>query len=318
MPAAAHELRVLFPVSFSAACRRASRTLTQLTNGCRLDLTLLHAVRAGQSRRARHELEMFPIDRSLNTTCRRVLLEVDDAPQAIGEVCRTGRFDLVVAPAGERRGIQHLLARSFRARLLRQCSVPLWTAGPAALAASPNRPIRTVACLMDFDNDRGGFVKLVQSFAARFNARVHFLYVVPPVDEGMLADSLASKAPLMPAVAVKRIRELFPPHQPPEIDVAVGERGRELRRMLARCDADLLFVGPRQATATAWGLRFSRDLDQLPCPVVCVDGAAAGFPRWSFQDRMPEPISAALGDRAQVLAPRATRASVAEALPFRK
>ena len=280
----AEPLRILFPTNFSDACDRASRALTQLASVCRLDLTIVHVTRPGhRTARLTHELERFLFDGHYFGACRRLMLDADDGPGAVSALCRQDRFDLVMAPASERPAVRRLLTRSFRARLLRQCDVPLWTAGDAVASRDFDHPIRTVACLMDFDTDRVAFVRLVADFARRFHARTVFLYVVPPVDEGMLTHALTSSGPLLPALAVKQIREMFDGHAPPDVDVAVGYRGRELRRMLTHHRADLLFVGPRQAAASSWALRFSRDLDHMPCPVICVDGAAAGFAHWSFE-----------------------------------
>lgn len=294
----ADALRILFPTNFSDACDRAGEAIAQLATACRLDLTIVHAARrARQSRGIRARLEQFLVEANDYHFCQRVLLDSDDPAAAVGRICRANRFDLVMAPASDRPAMHGLLTRSFRARLLKQCDVPLWTVGTSVRSANFARPINTIACLMDFDDDRAAFVRLVTTFAERVGARTRFLYVVPTVDEGTLTHALTSDAPLMPSVALKRIREMFSADQCPEIDVAVGSRGPELRRMLRACDADLLFVGPRQASSRSWALRFSRDLDGLPCPVVCVDGAAAGFSRWSFHE--PTPVRA--DERAHTL-----------------
>lgn len=280
-------LRLLFATSFSEGCERAAGAVVHLAAGGRADVTVVHAARSGAAAaRASRELDRVLAAIDSRGVCRPILVESTDAAASIAGICLADRFDLVMAPASTRAGIGRLLSRSFRARLLRQCNVPLWTAGAHALSTA-SRPIQTVACLMDFDNDRAPFVQLVQSFAARYGARLHFLYVVTPIDESTLTHALVSQAPLTPSLALKRIRDMFPPDDVPQIDVAVGDRGGELRRMLARCQADILFVGPRHASATAWALRFSRDLDRLPCPVVCIDGAASGFARWPFQEREP-------------------------------
>lgn len=301
----ADALRILFPTNFSEACERAGQAVAQLATTCRLDLTIVHAGRrARQSRGIRTRLERFLVEANDYHFCQRVLVDSDDPAAAISHICRANRFDLVMAPASDHHGVQGMLTRSFRARLLKQCDVPLWTAGASVRSDTFDRPMKTIACLMDFDDDRAAFVRLVTTFAERVGARTRFLYVVPTVDEATITHALTSDAPLMPSVALKRIRDIFPADQCPEIDVAVGARGRELRRMLSACDADLLFVGPRQASSRSWALRFSRDLDGLPCPVVCVDGAAAGFSHWSFREHATERAAERIDDLENVLVQR--------------
>lgn len=274
-------LRILFPTDFSAACLQAGRALTRLADGCRLERTVAHVVKPGSDvGRARRALESFvaQIDGGVDTA--RILLEREQPADAIADLCRQKRFDLVMAPASDRTGVPRLFRPSFRAQLLRRCAVPLWTAG--GLATS-ERPLHTVACLVDFDDAPAGFLHLARAFADRVGARLRVLSVVPRVDEGTLGDVLTSDAPLRPEFAVSRIQALLGGRRgATEIDVAVGGQARGLRRLLARGPADVLLVGRRRAANGAWLSGFAHDLDRLRCPVVCVDGAAARSPGWSF------------------------------------
>jgi hypothetical protein len=278
----APDLHLLFATNFSEACHRTGAAIGQLAGRCRLTLTIVHAVGPDDPVRQRQrELGGFMAGVDRDIDCRRLIVEGRDPAGDVAALCATRRFDLVMAPGSKRRGWHGLLARSFRSRLLRQCSVPLWTASACLPSTDFSRPIGTVSCLLDFDDDPAAFFRLVSTFSQRVGARLRVLAVIPPVDDGTLADVLSSDAPLTPARAVDRIQELCAGHEPPSIDVAVGDRGREVRRMIGRHTTDLLFVGRRHA-AEPWF--FPRTLDRLPCPVVCVGGSPAGFTRWSFQD----------------------------------
>jgi len=278
----APDLHLLFATNFSAACHRTGSAIGQLAGRCRLTLTIVHAIRPDDPvRQRRRELDAFMADVDRDLDCRRLIIEGRDPAGDVAALCATRRFDLVMAPGSHRRGWQGLLARSFRSRLLTQCGVPLWTAGACLPSTGFGRPIGIVSWLLDFDDEPAALLRLVSAFSRRVGAQLRVLAVVPPVDDGTLADVLSSDAPLTPARAVDRIQELWAAPDPPSIDVAVGDRGREVRRMIGRHPTDLLFVGRRHA-AEPWF--FPRTLDRLPCPVVCVGGSPAGFTRWSFQD----------------------------------
>lgn len=278
------ELQLLFPTTFSAACVNAGRAIAQLADACRVKLTIVHIAKPGtKNLRLRHQMDCFLGGGEPFVNARRLLLEDDNPAGVIGELCARTQYDLIVSPAFDRLEMGRILSASFRARLLRDCAVPLWTAGRCLASANFTRPIRTVACLLDFDQDAETFLRIVTAFASRIRARIRVLTVVPRIDDGVLADSSLSDSPLMPDLALSRIQAMFAGQEFPAIDVAVGERRRGLRRMLGRCDADLVFV-PRQMSLHAWSFRFSRDLDRLPCPVVCLDASADGFKGWSFQE----------------------------------
>lgn len=287
----APDLRILFPTTYSDACRQTGEALEQLAGVCNLHLTMAHVVRPGaRTREAHRALDEFLPQADSALVCRRILVEGDDAAGAIAEVSRESRFDLVMTPASSRTGMWGWLSRSFRARLMRRLDVPLWTAGWRLPTLNFRRPIRTVACLVDFDDAPERLLQHAAAFASRFDAAVHVLAVIPPIDDGTLAEILNSDAPLMPGSALSRIQAMFASRALAGVDVVVGERGHELERMIARCQPDLLFTGPRQFRRGGWLARVPRVFDSLPCPVVCLEGADRGFVGWSFQDSLALPV----------------------------
>ena len=279
------DLRILFPTSFSEACFRTASAIAQLADTCRVSLTIAHVTNPGQATiKKRRELDSFLAEADHYESCYRTLMEAEDPVKAISELCETERFDLILAPASDRLGLHSFFTRSFRARLLKHCKAPVWTVGSCLDRINFSGSIQTVACLVDLSGDSDTYLPLAVALGSFFGARLRILNVIPPIDEGTLAHSISSNAPLMPEVALERIRSAFAGRNCPEIDVAVGDGARELPRLLARCHADLLFVGPGQALNGIWQPSLSPYLDRLPCPVICVDGASATFDQWTFQD----------------------------------
>ena len=279
------DLRILFPTSFSDSCFRTARAIAQLADTCRVGLTIAHVAKRGACNASiRRELDSFMGEADHYDNCRRVLMESDDAIGSIAELCESDQFDLIVAPASDRLGVHSLFSSSFRTRLLSRCKAPLWTIGGCLDSIDFKSSIRTVACLVDFDSDTRTYLPLAAAFAARLGAQLRIVSVLPEVSESTLAQSLNSSAPLMPDVAVEKIRSGFTGQACPEVDIAIGDVSRELPRLLRGCHADLAFVGPGQITRATWLPGRARYLDRLPCPAVCVDGASAGFSQWTFQN----------------------------------
>jgi hypothetical protein len=145
--------------------------------------------------------------------------------------------------------------------------------------------MRTIACLLDFDCPGDAHLGLAASLAWRTNARLRLVTVIPTTDEATLARSIDSRAPLMPEVAMQTIRAAFSGEACPEVDVAIGDTAKELPGMLARCEADLAFIGPGRALGGILSQRLEPCIDQLPCPAICVDGASSRFEQWAFDQR---------------------------------
>lgn len=278
------DLRILFPTSFSDACFQTGRAIAQLADRCHISLTIVHVTRPGGSTAAAYrELESFLGEADHYDHCRRILIESDCAPAAIADIASQSRFDLVMTPASDRLGLHSLLAPSFRGRLLGRFKTPMWTSGATVPAGRFRHRIRNVACLVDLDYDPSSHLTLASAFAARFDARLHLLHVVPSISEGLLLSALEGDRPLHPEVARAQILRLAPSRPGVDLDVAIGERAGDLRRMLARCEADLMFVHQRQAARGVVFSRFARDLDRLPCPVVCLSDRDAELDRWTFE-----------------------------------
>jgi nucleotide-binding universal stress UspA family protein len=291
------DLNILFPTSFSDACFQAGRAIAQLADTLRVDLVIAHVVpRGGASSAVRRELDSFFGEAHHFDACRRVLIEADNVPQGIAAYARRG-FDLIVSPASDRLGLHRILVPSFRGCLMRQSPVPLLTIGGSISRTRLQRPIRNVAYLVDYHAKPDVRLPLITSFADRFDADVHMLDVIPAIAEGTVV--LDSDRPLNPEVSGERMRTWFK-GAPPRVHVTTGRRRTELWRMLERCDADVLFIGQEQASRGLFFPRFARDLDRLPCPVICLGSTPEALRGWSFESHRAERYD--IGEEELVLA----------------
>lgn len=285
------DLRLLLATDLPGAGAEVHRAVARLARTCRLQVTTVH-VSPRDRAPAQYALEAFAAEGPYTTRC--VLVRSHDAVGAVAELCNSDRFDLVMAPASQRRALP-LPWTSFRMQLLRRTSLPLWTGGTKVSAAAFLGRVRTIACFIDFDDHPDGMLEAAASFAARLGARLRAISVLPPLDDGSIGEVGTSRRPLTPLCAQHRVSELVSGYPVDDVHAGLGERGPELRRMLQRIDADLLLVGRRQAAIGSLGFRLPRDLDRLPCPVLCID-AAASRPGWC----LPRPREVAAPSRDMV------------------
>ena len=297
------DMRILFPTSFSDACFRTSRAIAQLADICRINLTIAHVAKPGTlTIRTRRELDSFMAEADHYDHCRRVLIESDDPVEAIGDLCDREDFDLILAPLSDRLGLQRLFTSSTRAKLLKRCKAPLWTAGHCLDRLAFKPAVQTVACVLDFDSTSDTHLRLAASLSWKTGARMRIVTVIEPTHEGTLARSFHSRAPLMPEVAMEQIRSAFAGRPCPEVDVATGETSLHIPRLLRRGEADIAFVGPGHALAGMRASRLASHLDRIPCPVGCVDGASAKFSGWSFQNAPASGVRGFLTSQGQAVA----------------
>lgn len=253
------------------------RAIAQLSAICHVDLTVAR-VDTGADDVGTPAPIVFDPD-AAPRRIQRLELEEPDAATAIAELSRQHGIDLVMAPAAPR--VWWHRTPSFRRRLLARTDVPLWTAGHSLPAMHFHRSLRTIACLLDFEVDPGPLLQRAAAFARRMQARLHVLAVLPPVDDGTLATVLTSDAPLLPAAAARRIEQWCAGADRPVVDVAVDGLRRGLARLASSSRPDVLFV-EAERWGLSWPFGFSRTLDAIGCPVICVPGGPhAGA--WSFE-----------------------------------
>ncbi|MBK7931843.1 MAG: universal stress protein [Bryobacterales bacterium] len=283
--AARPELELLFLTNYSDSSYQAIPAVAQLAASLHLRITLLHAYNPRQStqRQADDQLHSFSAEAAQYSDCRRVVVP-GPALAAVQKYAASHRFDLLVAPQRDRFGLPRIAHRSLRARLLQTIPAPLWTLGAALPPRGFDRPIRNIACRMNYGASSILHFKLAANLAERLDARLHLIDVVPDTDEATLLVPLYATRPLSASAAIARIAEHTAfMKRTPEIHVSAGNESRELRRLLERCEADLFFCGENQALrSTLLGPQLDRSLDSCGCPVIAADAAALHYPGWNL------------------------------------
>jgi len=275
------ELNILFTTNFSDSCFRAIRAVAQIADAFDIRLTITHATRCKPV--PHRDLQSFFAEADHFAECRRITL--DGAPgEAVAELTRNERFDLIIAPGSDRIGLPRPFHRSIRTQLIRNVACPLWTTSRGLEAADFRRPIRTVAVALDGWDSNLRHLELASSFAEKLGARLRILTVLPSISEGTLALQAAAPQPLHPDNAISRIEELLSHwHRIPAVDLAIGSPSREIPSMAAASSADILFLSEAQSTGGFFLPGITRTVSHSPCPVICVPSSLSGHFQWSFQ-----------------------------------
>lgn len=286
MPSTPHPLDILFLTNFSDFCFRTIPSIAQMTDSLPVRLTLMHVYDPEETpaRRAVEALQSFFPEADRYRSCRRVA----SAGPLIGAVRRHMEIwpvNLVIAPASDSIGIPRVGDRSIRAQLLEACELPLWTIGRGIRASTLQRPLRNVACWLDFRSDHHPHLPYAIEFARRLGATLHLLQGLPAIDEGLIMGPGHPDKPLHPDLAAEEIARLCAgaPIQP-EIRVAPDDERRTIARMLDACDADVVFLHHHEGAVSRWlkmGLRL-RLGDTVPCPAIYV-GDTSSVPVWNFE-----------------------------------
>lgn len=275
----AQPLRVLLATDLSHTNTRPEAALRQLARACPVEADVVHVIPPQyRSRDVLEQLSLLAAGVGNAAVTRRVVA-CDGAAAAIASLCARNAYDLVMIPtAGSRWRVTW--EDSARAAVLRHGCAPLWTGGGRLDPSWFDRPIRRVGCHVSLEPGRDVHLRASAELASRLGASLHVLHVVPPIDDGIIADAFESRRPLTSEAARASLEGLLAPGLAATTTVAVGARPRELRRWLRTQAVDVLCVGPDEAM---WGNRMSPALRALPCPVVCLGGAPTPTPgaaRW--------------------------------------
>lgn len=270
---------MLFATDLSPECSRATAALGQLGRACEIDADIVHVV---SPRLVSPDIveRLFRAAADVEAAHVRLRVVVDEnAATAITRLCEQDAYDLVMVPSASSRW-RLTWKDSVRAAILQQGRVPLWTVGSRLDPSRFDRPIRRVGCYVSLEP--GGDAHLAESaaLAARLGASLHVVHVVPPIDDGTIADAFESQRPLTLDVARARLADMMAHGPDATTSVVLGTTRREVRRWLQAHDIDLLCIGPDEAMR---GHRITPLLRRLPCPVVCLGGTVAGATRAARQ-----------------------------------
>lgn len=300
MPETPHPLEMLLLTNFSDYCFRMIPSIAQLADSLPARLTLLHVYDPKRStgRQAAEALESYFPEADRYPSCRRVVAQ-GPLVDVVKRQMRVAPVHVIVAPASDPIGLPRFGDRSLRAQLVEACGVPLWTMGRGVDPAMLVRPIRNVACWLDYRADRYPHLPFAIAFAQRLGATLHVLYGLPSIDEGQILPPGHPDKALHPDLAVEELRRLCAGSSAQvEIHVAQGEGRRTINRLVRQCRPDLVFLRNEEWLLSRWfglgvGLRLG---DGSPCPAIYVSDTPS-IPVWRF-----ETVPAARPREAEVVA----------------
>ena len=263
--AARGELRVLLATDPFGTSSQAQAAIEQLARVTEVLVDVVHVVKpGGLTRQLWQQLHVTLVGPT--RAMAHYVVEDGDPAAGVARVCSSHDYDLIMAPASRHKAPWRPWRRSVRAAIVRRSTVPVWTTGVTRSDAPPARQIRKVACYLCLETGGDAHLQWAADFSKRVGARLHLLHVVPPIDDGTIADAFASDRPLAPAIAHERVRGLMANGIDAHVQVVIGARCREVRRLVDSAAIDLLCISTRDALC---GRQMSPGLLALPCPVVC-------------------------------------------------
>lgn len=194
--------------------------------------------------------------------------------------------DLIVMGTHGAGGFQHLILGSVTEKVLRKASCPVLTVPPRARTTA-KLPYRQLLCPVDFSDSSLAALEFARRFADESNAELAVLHVLewpwnepppPPLDElpPHEASSLAEFRRYEEVEARGRLESLLGSidvHRPTRIEIRHGKAYRELLRLAAERQADLIVIGVHGRNVidlALFGSTTNQVVRQATCPVLTI------------------------------------------------
>ncbi len=212
-------------------------------------------------------------------------------------------INLIVAPSSDVIGLPRLGQSSLRATLVRECGVPVWTLGRRVNLDMLTRPVKSVACWLDFNEDQTNHVKFAAQYARTLGAQFHLLRALPHISEGAMVHPDDTDKALHPRLAIRELKKLCDDLDiSPELHLGVGDGTTSLHRMLKAVEADVVFFGREESWLADWlGLGLRR-ANAAPCPSVYISDKM-NVPLWNLERGLGLRVVAIQTGRERVGAP---------------
>lgn len=188
------------------------------------------------------------------------------------------RADLIVMGSHGRSGFERLLLGSTTEKVLRKATVPVAVVPRRSDGlASGARAFKRILCPMDFSSSAIAAVKRAALLARKSQARLTVLHVieVPAVLYEMPGFEIAKYREGAAAKARARLAELVPEAGPhgPDVMVVEGRTGREILRVAAEHNIDLIVMGVQGRHAIdlmVFGSTTHEVIRHASCPVLTI------------------------------------------------
>jgi nucleotide-binding universal stress UspA family protein len=197
--------------------------------------------------------------------------------------------DMIVMGTHGRHGLERLLLGSVTETVLRRASCPVLTVcHPQRPGPFGEPPFRHILCPVDFSPTSLRAMEHAVQMAARADADLTVLHVLPPPYDRVLQESY----PLLtgdPRAAERQARRRLHDAVPAEArawfrvheQVARGETAGEILRTASRISADIVVMGVHGrsvADVLLFGSTTNQIVRRADCPVLTVSGVAVAIP----------------------------------------
>lgn len=211
-------------------------------------------------------------------------VEEGDVVSDILDEARTLPADLIVMGTHGRSGFEHFALGSIAEKILRKAKCPVLTVPPGAPArASDGVPFKKIVCAVDFSNASLKGLEYAFSLAQEADAELTVVHVIDWPDEASLPAGLASALDRMRREwedeKLRQLRQLIPMSSStwckPEPVLAVGPPAREILKITASRQADLLIMGVHgrgPIDLAVFGSTTHKVVRESTCPVLTVRG----------------------------------------------
>jgi nucleotide-binding universal stress UspA family protein len=292
--------RILFPVDFSLRCRQMAPMVESVAHQFFSEVVLLHVLDPLPVVCYAPEFNYFApaefIEKQRETMARELsefaeaefkdvsvtrLLATGDAADCITAQTSRSHIDLIMMPTHGRGVFRRLLLGSVTAKVLNDCSVPVWTMAHCDRFPVPaGHAIRRILCALDTCVENIRVLQAAADLAGEYEAGVHLVHAIP----GQEAYYENTIDPGLRQYVVRTAREKINELQHEagtswDLCVKLGPVSDAVRKVAADYGADLVIIGRGRGSIGRGRMedRFESKRDhataiirESPCPVLSV------------------------------------------------
>ena len=208
-----------------------------------------------------------------------LLDETMNVPDTILSRARSSSADLIALGTHGRSGFQRLVLGSVAEKVLRKASCPVLTVPPHVSGAVPRgiASIQRILCPIDFSRSSGRALEYAASLALQARARLTVLHVLelpPDLSEFPNAGITEYRSERFKQARMhlsEAVKASLPPTCPVDELLLAGRSYREILRVAAEQDADLIAIGVHgrgAADMLFFGSTTNHVVREATCPVL--------------------------------------------------
>lgn len=274
---------ILLATDFSTESLKALQYAVALAKRYESKLFVAHAIPTGRDTRsvevpvalqemmqtdAQQTMAILEQTEELRAFPHGMILRNGEPDKVLSEIISDEQIDLVVMGSHGRGGLDKLRVGSTTENLMRYAACPVLSVGVHTKAPSPGR-FGHILYATDFSGGSRRALTYAWSLAEEDAAELTLLYVIEskPSSESELVRWRTHDR--------EKLSKLIPPFvqlaSPPEVEVEMGDPGKEIVRLADSREADLIVMGSRRGGALSTHLPWStlhHVVRHAPCPVL--------------------------------------------------